>query len=72
MVVIGTTQNPSENFFRKIRLLDNKGNDLTFITNRFNLNALAQLSTNSTRSHLQMSRFLKASLWKSNPDGFVK
>ena len=117
MVVIGTTQNRSENVFRLLKLLDTKGNDLHLLTNRFDidadeiaeiyksrwaielffkwmkqhlnikkfyghseqavhnqvyvamivycLNVLAQLNTNSDRSYLQISRYLKASLWKS-------
>jgi len=116
MVVIGTTQNRSENVFRRLKLLDTKGNELVLITNRFDLdadeiaeiyksrwaielffkwmkqhlsikkfyghsdqavhnqiylamivyclNVLAQLNTKSTRSYLQISRLLKASLWK--------
>lgn len=118
MVVIGSTQNRPENFFRIIKTLDNNGKELTLITNRFDLdpeeisdvyksrwaielffkwikqhlsikkfyghseqavhnqvyvamivyclNVLAQLSTNSARSYLQISRYLKASLWKSS------
>lgn len=102
--------------FRKLRLFDTKGNELTLLTNRFDLdaneiagiyksrweielffkwmkqhlsikkfygyteqavhnqvyvamityclNVLAQLNTKSERSYLQISRFLKASLWK--------
>ena len=117
MVVIGTTQNRSENVFRLLKLLDTKGNELHLLTNRFDmdadeiaeiyksrwaielffkwmkqhlnikkfyghseqaihnqvyvamivycLNVLAQLNTNSDRSYLQISRYLKASLWKS-------
>jgi len=117
MVVIGTTQNRSENAFRLIKLLDTKGNELHLLTNRFDmdadeiaeiyksrwaielffkwmkqhlnikkfyghseqavhnqvyvamivycLNVLAQLNTNSDRSTLQISRYLKAALWKS-------
>lgn len=117
MIVIGTTQNRSENGFRLIKLLDTKGNELHLLTNRFDidadeiaeiyksrwaielffkwmkqhlnikkfyghseqaihnqvyvavivycLNVLAQLNTNSDRSYLQISRYLKASLWKS-------
>lgn len=116
MVVIGTTQNRSENVFRLINVLDSKGNELHLLTNRFDLNAdeiaelyksrwaielffkwmkqhlnikkfygqseqgvhnqvyiamivyclnvLAQLNTNSKRTYLQISRYLKASLWK--------
>ena len=116
MVVIGTTQNRSENAFRKIRILDSKGNELTILTNRFDisadeiagiyksrwaielffkwmkqhlsikkfyghseqavhnqiyiamivycLNVLAQINTNSHRTYLQISRYLKDSLWK--------
>lgn len=117
MVVIGTTQNRSENAFRLLKLVDTKGNTLHLLTNRFDisadeiaeiyksrwaielffkwmkqhlnikkffghseqavhnqvyvamivycLNVLAQLNTNSERSYLQISRYLKASLWKS-------
>lgn len=39
MVVIGTTQNRTENVFRKIRILDSKDNELTLLTNRFDLSA---------------------------------
>ncbi len=117
MVVIGTTQNRSENVFRLIKVLDSKGNELHLLTNRFDisadeiaelyksrwaielffkwmkqhlnikkffgqskqavhnqvyiamivycLNVLAQLNTNSKRTYLQISRYLKAALWKS-------
>src|SRR5699024_7421478 len=39
MVVIGTKQNRTENVFRKIRILDSKVNELTLLTNRFDLSA---------------------------------
>lgn len=117
MVVIGSTQSRSENVFRLLKLLDTKGNELSLLTNRFDLsadeiaeiyksrwaielffkwmkqhlnikkfyghseqavhnqvyiamivyclNVLAQLNTNSDRSYLQISRYLKAALWKS-------
>ncbi|WP_107842155.1 IS4 family transposase [Metasolibacillus meyeri] len=117
MVVIGTTQNRSENVFRLVKVMDSKGNELHLLTNRFDidadeiaeiyksrwaielffkwmkqhlnikkfyghseqavhnqvylamivycLNVLAQLNTNSERSYLQISRYLKATLWKS-------
>ncbi len=116
MIVIGTTQNRSENAFRFIKVLDSKGNELHLLTNRFDLGAdeiaklyksrwaielffkwmkqhlnlkkfygqseqavhnqvyiamivyclhvLAQFSSQSKRTYLQISRFLKASLWK--------
>jgi IS4 transposase len=116
MVVIGTTQNRSENVFRSIKVLDSKGNELHLLTNRFDLNAdeiaelyksrwaielffkwmkqhlnikkfygqskqavhnqvyiamivyclnvLTQLNTKSKRTYLQISRYLKAALWK--------
>lgn len=116
MVLIGTPQNRSENVFRRLKLLDTKGNELTILTNRFDLdadeiaeiyksrwaielffkwmkqhlsikkfygnseqavhnqvyiamivyclNVLAQIHTQSNRSYLQISRYLKASLWK--------
>jgi len=39
MVIIGTTQNRTENVCRKIRILDSKDNELTLLTNRFDLSA---------------------------------
>jgi len=39
IVVIGTTQNRSENVFRKVRILDSKDNELILLTNRFDLSA---------------------------------
>ncbi|PLR80284.1 IS4 family transposase [Bacillus sp. V33-4] len=116
MVLIGTTQNRAENFFRLLKVKDSKGNELQLITNRFDLNpdeisemyksrwaielffkwlkqhlnikkfygqsewaiqnqvfialivyclhVLAQLESKSKRKILQISRYLKASLWK--------
>ena len=116
MVVIGTTQNRSENVFRRLTLFDHKGNEMTLLTNRFDLsademaelyksrwaielffkwmkqhlnikrfyghseravhnqvyiamivyclNVLAHLHTNSHQTYLDISRYLKASLWK--------
>jgi IS4 transposase len=39
MVLIGTTQNRAENFFRLLKVVDSKGNELHLITNRFDLSA---------------------------------
>ena len=39
MVVIGTTQNRSENVFVLFKVLDSKGNELQLLTNRFDLDA---------------------------------
>ncbi|WP_042354047.1 IS4 family transposase [Bacillus rubiinfantis] len=116
MVLIGTTQNRAENYFRLIKVLDSKGNELHLITNRFDLSAeeisemyksrwaielffkwikqhlsikkfygqsewaiqnqvfialivfclhvLAQIETKSNRKVLQISRYLRAALWK--------
>ncbi|MER2049819.1 MAG: IS4 family transposase [Solibacillus sp.] len=116
MVLIGTTQNRAENYFRLLKVADSKGNVLHLITNRFDLSAeeisdmyksrwaielffkwmkqhlnikkfygqsewaiqnqvyialivyclhvLAQIETNSTRKTLQISRYLRAALWK--------
>lgn len=116
MVLIGTTQNRAENYFRLLKVIDSKGNELHLITNRFDLSSeeisdmyksrwaielffkwikqhlnikkfygqseqaihnqvfialivyclhvLAQLATKSKRKILQISRYLKASLWK--------
>lgn len=117
MVIIGSTQTRTDNAFRRIKLIDDKGKELTLISNRFDisaeeiadvyksrwvielffkwmkqhlsikkfyghseqavhnqvyvamivycLNVLAQLHTNSSRTYLQISRYLKASIWKS-------
>lgn len=45
MVLIGTTQNRAENYFRLLKVLDSKGNELNLITNRFDLSA-DEISTN--------------------------
>ncbi|MBZ9537315.1 IS4 family transposase, partial [Cytobacillus oceanisediminis] len=39
MVLIGTTQNRAENYFRLLKVIDSKGNELHLITNRFDLSA---------------------------------
>lgn len=116
MVLIGTTQNRAENYFRLLKVMDSKGNELHLITNRFDLSAeeisemyksrwaielffkwikqhlsikkfygqsewaiqnqvfialivfclhvLVQLETRSKRKTLQISRYLRAALWK--------
>lgn len=116
MVLIGTTTNRAENYFRVLKVKDSKGNELQLITNRFDLepdeisdmyksrwaielffkwikqhlnikkfygqsewaihnqvfialivyclHVLAQLETQSKRKILQISRYLKAALWK--------
>ena len=116
MVLIGTTQNRAENYFRLLKVKDSKGNELHLITNRFDLSAeeisemyksrwaielffkwikqhlsikkfygqsewaiqnqvfialivfclhvLVQIETRSKRKTLQISRYLRASLWK--------
>ena len=116
MILIGNTQNRTENVFHRIEILDPNGKELYLITNRFDLsadevaelyksrwaielffkwmkqhlnikkfygqseqavhnqvfiamivyclNVLAQLHTNSSRTYLQISRYLKAVLWK--------
>ncbi|KKB36970.1 IS4 family transposase [Bacillus thermotolerans] len=116
MVLIGTAQNRAENYFRLIRVLDSKGNELHLITNRFDLSAdeisemyksrwaielffkwikqhlsikkfygqsewaiqnqvfialivfclhvLAQIETRSKQKILQISRYLRAAIWK--------
>ena len=117
MVLIGTPQNRTENYFRLLKVTDSKGNELHLITNRFDLSAeeisemyksrwaielffkwikqhlrikkfygysewaiqnqvfialivfclhvLVQIETKSKRKTLQISRYLRAALWKS-------
>ena len=116
MVLIGTTQNRAENYFRLLKVIDSKGNELHLITNRFDISAeeisemyksrwaielffkwikqhlsikkfygqsewaiqnqvfialivfclhvLVQIETRSKRKTLQISRYLRAALWK--------
>lgn len=116
MVLIGTTQNRAENYFRLLKVIDSKGNELHLITNRFDLSAeeisemyksrwaielffkwikqhlsikkfygqsewaiqnqvfialivfclhvLVQIETRSKQKTLQISRYLRAALWK--------
>lgn len=116
MVLIGTSQNRAENYFRLVKVEDTKGNILQLVTNRFDLsadeisemyksrwaielffkwmkqhvnikkfygqsetaifnqvfialivfclNVLVQIKTNSKRTLLQISRYLRAALWK--------
>jgi IS4 transposase len=116
MVLIGTTQNRAENYFRLLKVKDSKGNELHLITNRFDLSAdeisemykarwaielffkwikqhlsikkfygqsewaiqnqvfialivfclhvLVQIETKSRKKTLQISRYLRAALWK--------
>ena len=116
MVMIGTPQNRAENYFRLLKVIDSKGNELHLITNRFGLSAeeisemyksrwaielffkwikqhlsikkfygqsewaiqnqvfialivfclhvLVQIKTSSKRKTLQISRYLRAALWK--------
>jgi len=116
MVLIGTTQNRAENYFRLLKVMDSKGNELHLITNRFDMSAeeisemyksrwvielffkwikqhlrikkfygqsewaiqnqvfialivfclhvLVQIETKSKRKTLQISRYLRAALWK--------
>jgi putative transposase len=39
MVLIGTTKNRAGNYFRLLKVIDSKGNELHLITNRFDLSA---------------------------------
>lgn len=116
MVLMGTSQNRTENYFRLLKVIDSKGNELHLITNRFDLSAdeisemyksrwaielffkwikqhlsikkfygqsewaiqnqvfialivfclhvLVQIETSSKRKTLQISRYLRAALWK--------
>lgn len=116
MVIIGSIQKRAENYFRLLKVVDTKGNELQLITNRFDLSAeeisemyksrwaielffkwvkqhlrikkfygqsewaiqnqvflalivfclhvLIQAETKSSRKILQISRYLRAALWK--------
>jgi putative transposase len=74
MVLIGTTQNRAENYFRLLKVLDSKGNVLHLITNRFDLSAeeisemdksrwAIELFFKWIKQHLNIKKFYGQSEW---------
>ncbi|MGG1834585.1 IS4 family transposase, partial [Cytobacillus firmus] len=74
MVLIGTTQNRAENYFRLLKVMDSKGNELQLITNRFDLSAeeisemyksrwAIELFFKWIKQHLSIKKFYGQSEW---------
>ena len=82
MVLIGTTQNRAENYFRLLKVLDSKGNELHLITNRFDLNAeeisemyksrwAIELFFKWIKQHLSIKKFYGQSEWAIQNQVFI-
>ncbi|MCP1189872.1 IS4 family transposase [Priestia flexa] len=82
MVLIGTTQNRAENYFRLLKVMDSKGNELHLITNRFNLSAeeisemyksrwAIELFFKWIKQHLSIKKFYGQSEWAIQNQVFI-
>lgn len=82
MVLIGTSQNRAENYFRQIKVLDSKGNELHLITNRFDLSAeeisemyksrwAIELFFKWIKQHLSIKKFYGQSEWAIQNQVFI-
>ena len=75
MVLIGTTTNRAENYFRVLKVKDSKGNELQLITNRFDLEPdeisdmyksrwAIELFFKWIKQHLNIKKFYRQSEWQ--------
>jgi IS4 transposase len=82
MVLIGTTQNRAENYFRLLKVIDSKGNELHLITNRFDLSAeeisemyksrwAIELFFKWIKQHLSIKKFYGQSEWAIQNQVFI-
>ena len=82
MVLIGTTQNRTENYFRLLKVIDSKGNELHLITNRFDLSAseisemyksrwVIELFFKWIKQHLSIKKFYGQSEWAIQNHVFI-
>ena len=82
MVLIGTTQNRAENYFRLLKVMDSKGNELHLITNRFDLSAeemsemyksrwAIELFFKWIKQHLRIKKFYGQSEWAIHNQVFI-
>lgn len=82
MVLIGTTQNRAENYFRLLKVMDSKGNELHLITNRFDLSAeeisemyksrwAIELFFKWIKQHLSIKKFYGQSEWAIQNQVFI-
>ncbi|MFC0561990.1 IS4 family transposase, partial [Halalkalibacter alkalisediminis] len=82
MVLIGTTQNRTENYFRLLRVIDSKGNELQLLTNRFDLSAeeisemyksrwAIELFFKWIKQHLSIKKFYGQSEWAIHNQVFI-
>jgi IS4 transposase len=81
-VMIGTTQNRAENYFRLLKVMDSKGNELHLITNRFDLSAeeisdmyksrwAIELFFKWIKQHLGIKKFYGQSEWAIQNQVFI-
>jgi IS4 transposase len=82
MVLIGTTQNRAENYFRLLKVMDSKGNELHLITNRFDLSPeeisemyksrwVIELFFKWIKQHLNIKKFYGQSEWAIQNQVFI-
>ncbi|MED4015757.1 IS4 family transposase [Sutcliffiella cohnii] len=82
MVLIGTPQNRAENYFRLLKVIDSKGNELHLITNRFDLSAeeisemyksrwAIELFFKWIKQHLSIKKFYGQSEWAIQNQVFI-
>jgi putative transposase len=82
MVLIGTTQNRTENYFRLLKVVDSKGNELQLLTNRFDLSAeeisemyksrwAIELFFKWIKQHLSIKKFYGQSEWAIHNQVFI-
>jgi putative transposase len=82
MVLIGTTQNRAENYFRLIKIIDSKGNVLQLITNRFDLEPdeisdmyksrwAIELFFKWVKQHVKIKKFFGQSEWAIHNQIFI-
>lgn len=82
MVLIGSIQNRAENYFRLLRVIDSKGNELLLITNRFDLEPdeisdmyksrwEIELFFKCIKQHVKIKKFFGQSEWAIHNQVFI-
>lgn len=82
MVLIGSAQNRAENYFRLLRVIDSKGNELLLITNRFDLEPdeisdmyksrwEIELFFKWIKQHVKIKKFFGQSEWAIHNQVFI-
>ncbi|WP_335870931.1 IS4 family transposase [Bacillus sp. 2205SS5-2] len=82
MMLIGTTQNRAENYFRLLKVIDSKGNLLNLVTNRFDLEPdeisemyksrwAIELFFKWIKQHVKIKKFFGQSEWAIHNQVFI-